>query len=67
MPAENLTAFEHLAAARRCAAQGDEVFAGVAGKVTAAALDRAGAFYVAANAHATAALEMLKLDVPVVA
>jgi hypothetical protein len=39
--AENLTGIEHLAAARRCAAQGDKVFADVGGKVDAAALDRA--------------------------
>jgi hypothetical protein len=67
MSAEDLTAFEHLAAARRYAAQGDEVFADVGGKADVAALDRAATFYMAANAHATAALAMLEADVPVVA
>jgi hypothetical protein len=65
--AENLTVIEHLVAARRYAAQGDEVFADVGYKVDAAALDRAGTFYSAANAHATAAIAMLEAGVSVVA
>jgi hypothetical protein len=45
LSAEDLTAFEHLAAARRYAAQGDEVFAAAGYKVDAAMLERAGSFY----------------------